>query len=144
MRLCGDDGPVVRPWTPEADESHLIAKQLVLPEHAFQIVEWEGVVKPRLSIGPTDGVASQIGLGVLPPKTGRGIVAHIMLAPSVTLRRRKASRENQAACFGSDAEGCPFFFRGARSRPPHQMIHLRVGTLGGDSRHLGANLAELG
>lgn len=24
------------------------------------------------------------------------------------------------------------------------MIHLRVGTLGGDSRHLGANLAELG
>jgi hypothetical protein len=33
-----------------------------------------------------------------------------MLASSVTLRRRKASRENQAACFGPDAESCPFFF----------------------------------
>ena len=110
MRLRGDNGPVMLARPPETDELHFIAKQFVLPEHAFQIVERKGVVQPRPAIRPTDGVASQIGLGVFPPEAGRRVIAHIMLSAAITLGRWKTSRENQAARFGPDTEVCPLVF----------------------------------
>jgi len=110
MRLSRDDGPVLLLRVPKTGEPHIISKQLVLPEHAFQIIEWQGIVQPRVPVGPTDGVTSQIWLGVLPPEPGRVIISHIVLATAVPLWFEKAARKDQVTFFGPDTEVCPLVF----------------------------------